>query len=163
MIARAFAACLVSFLFATPSFAAQCGGDFNAFIASFSREAAAAGISQGVISQALGGVSQDQAVLAFDRRQRGTFKKSFEQYVATRVGAGRIKTGRAMLQRHAAVAVPEIEPAFAGAQIERVAALRGGGRHCHRVHAISLVMPGCVRHSTAMIRGAGRVAKGASL
>ena len=83
--------------------AAQCGGDFNTFVASISREAAAAGISQGVISQALGGVQQDQAVLNFDRRQRGTFRKSFEQYVATRVGAGRIKGGQAMLQRNASL------------------------------------------------------------
>ncbi|MGB3866185.1 MAG: lytic murein transglycosylase [Xanthobacteraceae bacterium] len=90
-------------LLPTSASAAQCGGDFNRFIASISGEAQAAGISQGVISQALGGVSQDQAVLAFDRRQRGTFNKTFEQYVATRVGAGRIKAGRAMLQRHASL------------------------------------------------------------
>ena len=83
--------------------AARCGGDFHAFIASFSQEAAAAGISQSVISQALDGVQQDAGVLAFDRRQRGTFRKSFEQYVATRVGPGRINIGRAMLQRHAAL------------------------------------------------------------
>ena len=42
-------------------------------------------------------------VLAFDRRQRGTFTKTFEQYVSTRVGPGRINGGRAMLQRHAAL------------------------------------------------------------
>ncbi|WP_454617056.1 lytic murein transglycosylase [Bradyrhizobium cenepequi] len=83
--------------------AARCGGDFHAFIAGFSQEAAAAGISQSVISQALDGVQQDAGVLAFDRRQRGTFRKSFEQYVATRVGPGRINIGRAMLQRHAAL------------------------------------------------------------
>jgi lytic murein transglycosylase len=86
---------------ATPSYAARCGGDFNTFVASMSAEAAAAGISQGVISQALGGVTQDAAVLNFDRRQRGTFTKTFEQYVSTRVGPGRINTGRAMLQRYA--------------------------------------------------------------
>jgi membrane-bound lytic murein transglycosylase B len=57
--------------------AARCGGDFHAFIAGFSQEAAAAGISQSVISQALDGVQQDAGVLAFDRRQRGTFRKSF--------------------------------------------------------------------------------------
>ena len=69
-----------------------------------SSEAAAAGISQGVISEALGGgVSQDMAVLNFDRRQRGTFRKTFEQYVATRVGPGRIRNGRAMLQRQASL------------------------------------------------------------
>ena len=32
-------------------------------------------------------------MLAFDRRQRGTFRKSFEEYAATRVTAGRIKRG----------------------------------------------------------------------
>jgi lytic murein transglycosylase len=97
-------AIIVSMLaFATPSFAARCGGDFNAFVESMSAEAQAAGISQGVIAQALGGVTQDMTVLNFDRRQRYTFRKSFEQYVATRVGAGRIRTGQAMLQRHAAL------------------------------------------------------------
>jgi membrane-bound lytic murein transglycosylase B len=48
-------------------------------------------------------VTQDPAVLSFDRRQRGTFNKTFEQYVSTRVGPGRIKTGKAMLQRHASL------------------------------------------------------------
>jgi lytic murein transglycosylase len=92
---------LVAFLLATPTYAARCGGDFNTFVASMSQEAASAGISQGVISQALGGVQQDMAVLNFDRRQRGTFNKTFEQYVSTRVGPGRINGGRAMLQRYA--------------------------------------------------------------
>ncbi|WP_022722984.1 lytic transglycosylase domain-containing protein [Rhodopseudomonas sp. B29] len=90
-------------LSAAPAQAARCGGDFGSFISSFSAEAAQAGISQGVIAQALDGVTSDPAVLAFDRRQRGTFNKSFEQYVATRVGAGRINAGRAMLQRHASL------------------------------------------------------------
>ncbi len=87
MTARALA--LVLFIltapFAAPAYAAQCGGDYNAFIAAFSREAAAAGISQNVIAQALGGVTYDPAVMDFDRRQRGTFRKTFEQYAATRV------------------------------------------------------------------------------
>jgi lytic murein transglycosylase len=88
---------------ATPTHAARCGGDFGSFVQSFSTEAAAAGVSQGVVSQALAGVTLDGGVLAFDRRQRYTFNKTFEQYVATRVGAGRINGGRAMLQRHAAL------------------------------------------------------------
>ena len=46
---------------------------------------------QAVIAQAFPGLTPDQNVLAFDRRQRYTFQKTFEQYVATRVGAGRIK------------------------------------------------------------------------
>src|SRR5258708_19181497 len=92
---------LISLIFATPALAARCGGDFYTFIAGISADAQAAGISPNVISSALGGVQQDGGVLAFDRRQRYTFNKSFEQYVSTRVGAGRINGGRAMMQRHA--------------------------------------------------------------
>ena len=92
-----------TFIATTPAFAARCGGDFNSFVAAMSAEAQAAGVSPAVISQALSGVTPDPTVLNFDRRQRGTFNKTFEQYVSTRVGAGRINTGRAMLQRHAAL------------------------------------------------------------
>jgi lytic murein transglycosylase len=102
---------LFALLLANPSHAARCGGDFNTFVSNISAEAAAAGISQNVISSALSGVQQDMAVLSFDRRQRGTFNKSFEQYVSTRVGPGRINTGRAMLQRHAAL-LSSIEAKF---------------------------------------------------
>ena len=106
-----FSVLFVALLLATPSYAARCGGDFNTFVAAMSQEAAASGISQGVISQALGGVQQDGGVLAFDRRQRGTFNKTFEQYVSTRVGPGRINMGRQMLQRHAAL-LARIEQQF---------------------------------------------------
>src|SRR5499433_3932861 len=102
---------LLALIFATPSFAARCGGDFNSFIASVSQDAQAAGVSASVTGAALGGVQQDGGVLAFDRRQRYTFQKSFEQYVATRVGPGRINGGRAMLQRHAAL-LSRIEQRF---------------------------------------------------
>jgi lytic murein transglycosylase len=95
----------------SPALAARCGGDFNTFVASMSAEAQAGGISQSVTSAALSGVQQDMAVLNFDRRQRGTFNKSFEQYVSTRVGPGRINGGRAMLQRHAAL-LSSIEARF---------------------------------------------------
>jgi lytic murein transglycosylase len=84
-----------------PALAARCGGDFNSFVASMSAEASAAGVSQGVISQAFAGVTEDMTVLNFDRRQRYTFNKTFEQYVSTRVGSGRINGARAMLQRYA--------------------------------------------------------------
>src|SRR5215468_1565054 len=83
--------------------AARCGGDFNSFVASMASEAQAAGVSASVTSAAFSGVTQDGAVLAFDRRQRYTFNKSFEQYVSTRVGPGRINGGRALLQRHVAL------------------------------------------------------------
>jgi lytic murein transglycosylase len=110
----AFAFCtsaLAALTLATPSHAARCGGDFNGFIQNVSADAAAAGISQNVVSAALGGLQQDMGVLSFDRRQRGTFNKTFEQYVSTRVGPGRINGGRAMLQRHAAL-LSSIEQRF---------------------------------------------------
>jgi lytic murein transglycosylase len=102
---------LCASLAANPALAARCGGDFYGFVQSFSSEAVAAGVSQAVVSQALGGVTEDGAVLAFDRRQRYTFNKTFEQYVSTRVGSGRINGGRAMLQRHAAL-LARIEQQF---------------------------------------------------
>jgi lytic murein transglycosylase len=101
MLKRQFAVLLISFLAATPALAARCGGDFHSFVQNISAEAASSGISQATIAEALGGVQQDFGVLAFDRRQRGTFTKTFEQYVATRVGSGRINGGRAMLRRYA--------------------------------------------------------------
>jgi len=102
---------LCAFVVATPSYAARCGGDFNSFLASMSADAQAAGISQGVVSAAFSGLTEDSAVLNFDRRQRYTFNKSFEQYVSTRVGSGRINGGRAMLQRNAAL-LSSIEARF---------------------------------------------------
>src|SRR3989440_12074799 len=107
----------------SPTYAARCGGDFNTFVAAMSQEAAAAGVSQAVISQAFAGITQDPAVLAFDRRQRGTFTKTFEQYVSTRVGPGRINIGRQMLQRHGSL-LSRIEQRF-GVPPEIVVAIWG--------------------------------------
>src|ERR1044072_4770229 len=107
----------------TPTYAARCGGDFNTFIAAMSQEARAAGISDAVIGQAFAGVTQDPAVLAFDRRQRGTFNKSFEQYVSTRVGPGRINIGRQMLVRHGSL-LSRIEQKF-GVPPEIIVAIWG--------------------------------------
>jgi lytic murein transglycosylase len=91
--------------------AARCGGDFNSFLANVSADAQAAGASSNVISNAFVGLREDPSVLAFDRRQRYTFNKTFEQYVSTRVGSGRINGGRAMLARHAAL-LSRIEQRF---------------------------------------------------
>ncbi|MCG6205287.1 lytic murein transglycosylase [Rhodopseudomonas sp. HC1] len=109
--ALATCAAVIALFAAAPAQAARCGGDFNTFVSSISAEASQAGISQDVIAQALGGVTPDPAVLAFDRRQRGTFNKTFEQYVSTRVGPGRIKTGKAMMLRHASL-LSRIEQRF---------------------------------------------------
>ena len=106
-VAVVFAASLT----VTPALAARCGGDFNSFVSQMSAEAQSANISQATVSQAFAGLTQDGSVLAFDRRQRYTFNKTFEQYVSTRVGSGRINGGRAMLQRYAPV-LSQIEQKF---------------------------------------------------
>ena len=127
-ITRLVAAAAVSLLLSSAALvpsalAAQCGGDFNAFLATMSREAQAQGVSRAVIDQAFAGVTQDQGVLSFDRRQRGTFRKSFEEYVATRVGPARIKRGQQLLQRHAQL-LARIEQRF-GVPKEIVVAIWG--------------------------------------
>jgi lytic murein transglycosylase len=95
-------AVIFAIFIAAPAHAARCGGDFNTFIAAVSRDAQAQGVSQAVINEALSGVTLDQNVLAFDRRQRGMFHaKSFEEYARTRVIAPRIKRAKALMVRHA--------------------------------------------------------------
>ncbi|MFZ0068499.1 MAG: lytic murein transglycosylase [Pseudolabrys sp.] len=100
---RLFALILFGVLLAAPARAAQCGGDFSTFLSAMGRDASAAGVSRNVIDQAFAGVTIDQAVLTFDRRQRGTFRKSFEEYAATRVIPARITRARRLMQTHAAL------------------------------------------------------------
>jgi lytic murein transglycosylase len=103
MLLRSLAILSCTLVFAAPAGAATCGGDFNTFLSAMARDAAAAGISRTVIDSTFVGVTVDPAVLAFDRRQRGTFRKSFEQYAATRVIPARINRARGLMQRHAAL------------------------------------------------------------
>ena len=95
----ALAFCL-GILQATPALAAQCGGDFSAWLASFQREAAGKGISQRSIS-ALSGLTPDPQVISLDRRQ-GHFKRSFEAFGLPRI-AQRIGKAKSMMQRHGAL------------------------------------------------------------
>jgi lytic murein transglycosylase len=111
MIARTLAAIVLALSLAPSARAAQCGGDFGGFVAAMSREAEAAGISRTVIDQAFAGITEDREVLAFDKRQRYTFRKSFESYAATRVTAGRVSRGRQILVRQASL-LSRIEQEF---------------------------------------------------
>src|SRR6266700_3112266 len=100
---RSTAILFCTLFFAAPAGAATCRGDFSAFLSAMSREAAAAGISRTVVDSAFSGLTPDGAVLNFDRRQRGTFRKTFEEYAATRVIPARIKRAKQLMQRHAAL------------------------------------------------------------
>ena len=101
MLTRLTAIFVALFAFAAPSYAAQCGGNFQTFLGQMAREAQGAGVSQGVIGQAFAGLTPDPEVLAFDKRQRYTFRKSFEDYARTRVIPARLKRAKALMQRHA--------------------------------------------------------------
>jgi lytic murein transglycosylase len=100
---RPFTILIGFLLLAAPASAAPCGGHFNSFLAAIGREAQAAGVSRQVIDQAFAGLTPDPVVLAFDRRQRGTFRKSFEEYARSRVIPARINRAKGLMQRHAAL------------------------------------------------------------
>jgi lytic murein transglycosylase len=59
-------------------------------------------VSQQTIATAFAGLSADQSVLAFDRRQHGMFhSKSFEDYARTRVVPARINRAKKLMAQHA--------------------------------------------------------------
>ena len=108
----------------TPTYAARCGGDFNTFVAAMSQEARR--------GRHLAGRDQPGALPASRRIRRcspstaasaAPSTRSFEQYVSTRVGPGRINIGRQMLQRHGSL-LSRIEQRF-GVPPEIVVAIWG--------------------------------------
>jgi lytic murein transglycosylase len=83
----------------TAALAVPCGGDFRNFIAAFSREAAAAGVSPRALA-VLNGIAPDPRVIALDRRQ-GVFHQSFEQFALHRINERFAKAQRLMAQHSA--------------------------------------------------------------
>jgi lytic murein transglycosylase len=102
MLSLSIGSALFCLALAGPSRAAPCGGDFNAWLADFKREAATQGISQRAIGSALDGIAADPAVLSRDRGQR-VFSQTFEQFSGRMISADRMRRGTALLARHAAV------------------------------------------------------------
>src|SRR5215469_6134925 len=80
--------------------AAQCGGDFNEFLSTFRREAAAQGVSARALAT-LDGLTPNPQVIALDHRQ-GVFHQSFEQFATHRI-AERLAKGQRMMQTYAPV------------------------------------------------------------
>lgn len=88
---------------ATAAFA-DCGNDGSGFanwLKQFKAKAAAEGISQATLASALGGVAYDRTVIHYDRNQK-SFKLSFEQFYARRVGSGLIRQGQSLMRKHKA-------------------------------------------------------------
>src|SRR5690242_3786334 len=88
--------------------AVPCGGDFESFLSTFRREAAAQGISPRALA-ALDGLTPSPQVIALDRRQ-GVFHQSFEQFSGHRI-AERLGKAQRMMQVHAAT-LSRIEQRF---------------------------------------------------
>jgi len=86
----------------TPARAADCGdsaGSFGTWLERLKAKARAQGLSDSAISAALGGVSYDPRIIRLDRSQH-SFKLSFEQFYARRVGSSLMARGRARMQTH---------------------------------------------------------------
>src|SRR3984957_15591819 len=101
LIAAGFALAAAMLSLAAQASAAQCGGSYEGFLAQMQKDALAAGVNQQTINTAFAGLSADQTVLAFDRRQHGMFhSKSFEDYARTRVIPARINRAKQLMARY---------------------------------------------------------------
>lgn len=102
--ARAAALAFLGIILPTTAFAQDCGnsgGGFDAWLSRFKTKAAAQGISQTALSSALNGVTYDPTVVRLDRSQK-SFKLSFEQFYARRVGPALIRRGQGLMRTHQA-------------------------------------------------------------
>jgi lytic murein transglycosylase len=89
----------------TAAMAQTCGDGpegFGRWLSAIKVQAARQGISQSAIDRALSGVSYDPTVIRLDRNQR-SFKLSFEQFYARRVGSALMRRAKERLARHRAV------------------------------------------------------------
>jgi lytic murein transglycosylase len=88
----------------SPARAADCGSGgagFDAWLGRLKQAAAAAGIAPSAIAKGLDGVTYDPTIIRLDRSQR-SFKLSFEEFYARRVGPAILRRGRSLMQRHKA-------------------------------------------------------------
>ena len=100
-------AMLAAILLAMPTaaHAQSCGNNaegFGRWLSAIKIQAAKQGISQSAMDRALVGVTYDPTVIRLDRNQR-SFKLSFEQFYARRVGSALMNRARQRLTRHKAV------------------------------------------------------------
>lgn len=97
------AACALSILAATPVFAAACHntGNFEGWLSSFRKEAAAQGVSQRALSAAAPYMVLDQRIIGIDRGQK-VFNKTFLEFSNHLIPAYRLQKGIQLIKQHAA-------------------------------------------------------------
>jgi lytic murein transglycosylase len=101
---RAATIVVLAALVPTAALAQECGNSsagFDPWLSRFKAKAAAQGISQSVIASTLNGVTYDPTVVRLDRSQR-SFKLSFEQFYARRVGSALMRRGQSLMRTHQA-------------------------------------------------------------
>ena len=98
------AAALLGLVLAGPASAATCRdpAGFGKWLGDIRREAVAQGISARAVEAGLAGVTFDDAVMRKDRGQ-GAFRVPFEQFVRSRVTAGRVQRAAGQLRQRAAL------------------------------------------------------------
>lgn len=92
--------CVAGSAYAAPTCGSDPGG-FPDWLAAYKQQAAAQGISERVIDEALDGITYDRNTIQHDRGQR-VFHQSFEQF-SGRMVPPRVARGRAMLQRYGSI------------------------------------------------------------
>ena len=101
--AVAAAVAVITLAFAVPALAASCGNSgagFNRWLANYKAQAAARGISRSTISKTLGGVTYHRRIVRLDRSQK-SFKLSFKQFYARRVGSALMRRARSRMSKYA--------------------------------------------------------------
>lgn len=113
MLGAAIGALLAMSAGAGTALAQQCGNDaagFDRWLGQFRQQAAGQGISQNAINAGLQGVTYDHTVIRLDRGQK-SFKLSFEEFYARRVGQALLNRGRQKMEQHRAL-LDRIEQRF---------------------------------------------------
>lgn len=90
---------------AAPALAKQCGNTaagYNAWVADFSREAVANGVSQRTLNEAFNGISYATKTIWYDRNQK-SFKLTFEEFMKKRGAATIIAQGKKRKSQNAAL------------------------------------------------------------
>lgn len=126
-LARFSLALLMAAIAALPAtaHAQNCGegaGGFDRWMTGFKKRATAVGVSPRTVSSALAGVTYDARIVRLDRSQK-SFKLTFKQFYARRVGTALINRARARLKTHRAL-LDRIERDF-GVPREIVVAIWG--------------------------------------
>ena len=87
-----------TFAFVAPVHAAQCGGDFSAFLNGVRKEAVAQGISANAARRTVANARIDKKVLSRDRSQ-GVFKQTFLEFSKRSISGYRMQNGAANMKK----------------------------------------------------------------